>query len=66
MLSGDIEARLLFTTCLERKNNRSHGTAVAGEDKNLKASLATRPCVGAHFRQHSNGHKALSISGSDL
>ena len=38
MLSGDREASLLFTTCPERENNRSHGTAVAGEAKYLKVA----------------------------
>ena len=66
MLFGDRAASLLFTTCPERENNRSHGRVVAGEIKHLKASLATRTCDGAHFRHHSNGHRSLSISGSAL
>ena len=66
MLSGDMEARLLFTTWPDMENNLSHGTVVAGEARYLNASLATRPCDGAYFRHHSNGHPALSISGSDL
>ena len=45
MLSGDREARLLFTTSTERENNRSRGTVVAGEAKYLKASLPTRLCL---------------------
>ena len=61
MLSGDKETRFLFTTCPERENNRSYGTVVAGEAKYLKATLATKPCDGAHFRHHSNGHKFLSM-----
>ena len=52
MLSGDKETRFLFTTCPERENNRSYGTVVAGEAKYLKATLATRPCNGAHFRHN--------------
>ena len=42
MLSGDMEARLLFATCPDRENNRSRGTVVAGEARYLNASLATR------------------------
>ena len=51
MLSGDREARLLFTTCPEMENNLSHGTDAAGEDKYLKASLASskRQKVRAHI-----------------
>ena len=66
MLSGDMEACLLFTTCPDMENNLSRGTVVAGETMYLNASLATRPCNGAHFRHHSNVHPALSISGSAL
>ena len=57
---------LLFKTCPEWENDRSYGTDVAGEAKYMKASLATRPCDGAYFLHHSNGHKAFSISGSVL
>ena len=47
MLSGDEDALLLFTTCPERENNRSHGTArrrsmVHWEGQYLKASLEIR------------------------
>ena len=49
MLSGDMEARL-FTTRPDRENSRSHGTVVAGEAGYLNASLATRPCDGAHLQ----------------
>ena len=66
MLSGDMETCLLFTTCPDRENNCSHGTVVAGETRYLNASLAIRSCDGAYFRHHSNGHLALSISGSVL
>ena len=49
MMSGDRKVRFLFTTSPERENNRSHGqcTIAVGEAK-----------YGAHFRRHSNGHKA--------
>ena len=50
MLSGDREACLLFITCPEMENNRSHGTGfaiVAGKVRHLKAGLATRSRDGA-------------------
>ena len=63
MLSGDREARLLFTTCSERENK--HGTVVAWEAKIRRpAWQRSHVMVTTHFRHPCNGHK--SISGSAL
>ena len=42
MLSGDMGARLMLTTCPDGENNRSRGTVVAGEARYLLSNKGMR------------------------